>query len=193
MRILIKSVLVLMLCTGFTYAQQIEDIPLKFETPDKSGKASKRARARGVHSRKYSKKLNSLIVRASEYASDENQQSELVKIRDEYVFSIVEKENKYKKANDEITNTLSYANFDTSNVKKEFKDTQSIQKAMFEEYLKGLSALRKLIGNDNYDNLFVSKNVKRKKPQAAEEKKEDSEVTTNESQETSTEQKSEAK
>ena len=175
MKYVLSAVLVFMIASGLSYAQTDEP-PIKPDMSDKvQKKAFKKEHHRGKRSKKYSGMLNSLVVRASSFASDEDQEAELIGIRDKYVFSLVEKENEYYKANSQILKSLSNADFDASEINKEFKKTQTLQEAIFNEYMEGLSALKKVIGDDNYNSLFTMTRDKGKKPKGDGEKKKDQE------------------
>jgi len=174
MKYVLSAILIFMVTAGLSYAQT-KDLPIKLDKPDKAEKTSKKERPREKRSKKYSRMLNSLVVSSSRFVSDENQKAELIKIRDEYVFSLFEKENEYRKANSQILKSLSNADFNASKVKKEFTKTQALLSAIFDEYLEGLSALRKVIGNDNYNSLFTMAKGKDKRPKTDGEKKKDQE------------------
>jgi hypothetical protein len=173
MKYVLSAILIFMVTAGMSYAQT-EDVPIKLEMPDKPEKTTKGGHFRA---KKYSRMLNSLVVKSSRFISDENQKAELIEIRDEYVFDLAKKENEYKKANSEVLKLLSNADFKASKVKKEFKKTQALQSPIFDEYIQGLSALRKLIGNDNYNSLFTMTEGKDKKPKADSEEKNDKDVS----------------
>jgi len=179
MKYVLSAILIFMVTAGMSYAQT-EDVPIKLEMPDKPEKTTKGGHFRAKQSKKYSRMLNSLVVKSSRFVKDENQKAELIEIRDEYVFNLVKKENEYKKANSEVLKSLSNADFKASKVRKEFKKAQALQISIFDEYVQGLSALKKVIGNDNYNSLFTMTKGKDKKPKADSEKKNDKDVSTEE-------------
>ena len=176
MKYVLSTVLVFMLTAGISYAQT-EELPIKLEKPDKIEKASKKER-RAKRSKQYSQMLNSLVTKSSSFVSNEDQKAELIEIRNEIVFPLVNKENEYKKANSEVLKSLSNADFNVSEVNKEFKKTQALQKSIFDQYVEGLKAIKKVIGNDNYNSLFTMTKGQEKMPKAGDEKKQDKEEST---------------
>lgn len=174
MKYILSAILVFMVTAGMTYAQS-EDQPVKTDDSEKIEKAVNQERPRRMRSRQYSRRLNSLIRKSSRVVNDKSQTDELVKIREEYVVSLDKKEGEYRSAQYQILESLSNADFDESEVKEEFKKTQVLQTAIFEEFLKGLDALKKVIGNENYNSLYTMRSWQGKKPKADGEKKKNEE------------------
>lgn len=191
MKYVLCAVLVFMVSAGMTYAQS-EEQPVKTDNSEKIENTAKQERPRRMRSKQYSRRLNSLIKRSSRVINDKSQTAELVKIRDEYVVSLDKKEDEYRNAQFQILQSLSNADYDESEVKEEFKKTQVLQTAIFEEYLKGLDALKKVIGDENYNSLYTMRNWQGKKPKAEAEKeknKEESKTEPEKKPEESTEAK----
>lgn len=192
MKYILSAILVFMVTAGISYAQT-EEQPVKPDNTEKIDKTTKQERSRRMRSKSYSRRLNSLVARSSRLVSDQNQKTELIKIRDEVVISLSKKENEYRRANSRILQSLSNADFDASEVKKEFEKTQALQTAVFDEYLEGLSAIRKVIGNDNYNALYTWTKGQGKKPKADGEKKKDKDVSKEEPEKKPAEEAAEAK
>ena len=174
MKYVLSAILVFMVTAGMTYAQS-EEQPVKTDNSEKIEKTAKQERPRRMRSKQYSRRLNSLVKRSSRVINDKSQTAELVKIRDEYVVSLDKKEDEYRNAQFQILQSLSNADYDESEVRDEFKKTQVLQTAIFEEYLKGLDALKKVIGDENYNSLYTMRNWQGKKPKAEAEKEKNKE------------------
>ncbi len=192
MKYIISAILVFMVTAGISYAQT-EEAPVKQDSSEKIEKPAKQERHRRMRSKPYSKRLNSLVARSSRVVSDKNQTAELVEIRDEVVASLVKKEREYRRATSQLLESLSNADFDTSKVKDEFKKTQDLQTAIFDEYLEGLSAIRKIIGNENYNALYTMHKGQGKKPKADGEMKNSEEEPKTEPEKKPVEENTEAK
>lgn len=191
MKYVLSAILVIMVTVGISYAQP-EEKPVNKSSTERIEKTTKQERHRRMRSKSYSRRLNSIVAKSTVMVSDQKQKAELMEIRDRVVASLAKKEKEYRLANAQIQKSLSNADFDAATVKKEFTKTQELQTAIFDEYLEGLSEIKKIIGDDNFNNLFTMTKGKYKKPKADGEKKKDADASKAEPEKNPAEENTEA-
>ena len=153
MNYILAAVMAFTLVSGVSFAET-EKTPKKqdnLEAVDKDPRFDHRQRRQ---SRIYSRTFKSVIMRSLELVSEEPQKEELMQIRDKYLGPIVDKQKELQMANRQVMQSVTNADFTDAEVKKEFEKSQALRAEMFNLYLSGLSDVKKVVGDENYNKLF---------------------------------------
>lgn len=156
MNYILAAILTFTLSAGVTFAQNngAKGEPKLKQSSQKSELNPHQGREKRRQGRLYSITFNRVVSRAMKLDLDDAQKEELRKINDQYLGPIVEKEKELQSSRRTLMHSLTNPEFNEADAKKEFEKSQTLRAEMFDQYVQGLSAVKEIVGAEDYSGLF---------------------------------------